>query len=223
MQKENVVVKKVRRENTQRVLKNNQVNIPELVSGSSTQAVTQQRPQRQALKMPKQVRQYPYLIRLHGFTLIELLVVVLIIGILAAIAVPQYQKAVVKSRLAAIKPVIAAIKNAEERYYLENGHYTEATTSIADTLDIDFPCSTVQDGSVLKCDNYFLIDTIQGSDQTIRAAYCPGYQTNLDLDEQSCWTNRDFTYTVYLDHSSTPGKSTCAALTDLGRAVCKGE
>ena len=53
---------------TQKAIKNNSVNIPELVSGSSTQAAVQLRPQQQALKMPKQVRQYPYLTRLHGFT-----------------------------------------------------------------------------------------------------------------------------------------------------------
>ena len=58
-----------------------------------------------------------------AFTLIELLVVVLIIGILSAIALPQYRKAVLKSKFAAIVPKVHGMEQALQEYYLNNGQY----------------------------------------------------------------------------------------------------
>ncbi len=67
-----------------------------------------------------------------GFTLIELLVVVLIIGILAAVAVPQYQQAVAKARLTEFVLQSRRLRDALRMYYLANG---EAAKKLSD-LDI---------------------------------------------------------------------------------------
>jgi len=72
-----------------------------------------------------------------GFTLIELLVVVLIIGILAAVALPQYQLLVEKARATEALINLRAIHNAVELYYLANGVYP---ASLAD-IDVKVPAS----------------------------------------------------------------------------------
>ena len=68
-----------------------------------------------------------------GFTLIELLVVVLIIGILAAIAVPQYFKVVEKGRFAEATSCFSTLKGAQERYYLKNNSYAGSLAAL-DTI-----------------------------------------------------------------------------------------
>ena len=72
-----------------------------------------------------------------GFTLLELLVVVLIIGILAAIAFPQYNFAVEKARMTEAIINLQVISKANERFYMTHGRYANAFE--IDLLDIEIP------------------------------------------------------------------------------------
>ncbi|MDD5005905.1 MAG: prepilin-type N-terminal cleavage/methylation domain-containing protein [Candidatus Omnitrophica bacterium] len=71
-----------------------------------------------------------------GFTLIELIIVIIVIGILASIALPRYQRIAEKSRVAEAKNILSTIRSAQLTYYAQYGAYCGADISPLDvTID----------------------------------------------------------------------------------------
>ena len=153
-----------------------------------------------------------------AFTLIELLVVVLIIGILAAIVVPQYQKAVLKTRFMTYMPLMRAIKEAQERYYMVNGDYTLDVPS----LDISIPSEChIWSGSSranqILCGTDWLLDNMgdgaggndSKSTRVLALTYCPGKNA---IGAASCYTSSNLQATIYWyydQHPTQAGQITC--------------
>lgn len=149
-----------------------------------------------------------------GFTLIELLVVVLIIGILAAIALPQYQTAVAKSRLATLMPIVKNLKEGAEMYYLTHGHYPFYTMAdVMGSLGVSLPgnCVINADNRNAVCGDqhygFVLADSADGM-----TVYVQG------LDKKG-----KVGYAMYFDHSKLPGKIYCLAkyMDKAAVSVCK--
>lgn len=69
-----------------------------------------------------------------GFTLIELMIAVAVVAILAAIAIPSYNRYVLRSNRSAAESVMMDIASAQERYMIDNRSYAASTTALGYTL-----------------------------------------------------------------------------------------
>lgn len=99
--------------------------------------------------------------RLQGFTLIELMITVVIIGIIAAIALPSYSNQVTKSRRADAYACLLDAAQRQEAFYYQNNVYTVTLT------DLGYAAGTVNCGD----DANYTLTSAAGANGAIASSY----------------------------------------------------
>jgi len=125
----------------------------------------------------------------RGFTLIELMIVVSIIGIMASIAVPNYQKSVIRAREAVLSDIIYTFRKAIDEYYADTGKYPDALSDLVDKgylrgLPTD-PFTKKNDTWVTVAPPVVLTEAVQGESVLSTAGTTPVLETGNVYDVHS--------------------------------------
>ena len=125
----------------------------------------------------------------QGFTLLELLMVVIILGILATLAVPQYIKQVERSRMSEAVSMLGQIRNSEIRYRAETQNWTGVLTAL-DFDPLDVMGNAYFTYSVAIGGTGFIASAVRNASSFLAGAGCVA-NYKLTLDEGGNWTGRD--------------------------------